>query len=368
MSQIKKKGALIVLVLMMTITPVFANMPVIDVSSIAQAVTSYVQQIREWNAQIQQWKSEFDRIAKAAKQLSSGDFSAIVGAVGSLAGQASSWNLGQGMLGKEDNFIDDLLEYTSNTSYSILDVMSSSQMFIKNATRISTAIEKNLEKTLFPYKESENPLQGTAGTASGTLGIASNILDLVTSALVSGGDIAEEFYKAFKGMGYLLKISPKEVGEIIKEETNSEIQAATKNQASDKDDLAALIDKLKKDKSDLQEQLSKVSAEEASKQAQLQAKIAQMEALMNSYEEMYKKAQEYYAAAEKLSTQIQEQYEAEETKKEMIKQAEESAAKEDEARRQLEQLNPVLNPTELVNTFVPNPKDIGSSNLNFNFN
>ena len=68
----RKKIILLFVVITLSITPCFANMPVIDVTAIAQAVTSYVQTITEWKTQLKQWKSEFDRLQKASEDLAKG--------------------------------------------------------------------------------------------------------------------------------------------------------------------------------------------------------------------------------------------------------------------------------------------------------
>ena len=67
MKGLKKKIILFLLMIVMGVSPVFANMPVIDITAIVQAVQGYVQSLQQWQAQLQQWKSEFDRIQKAAQ-------------------------------------------------------------------------------------------------------------------------------------------------------------------------------------------------------------------------------------------------------------------------------------------------------------
>ena len=73
-------------------TPLYANMPVIDISAIAQGVQQFMTTVQQYTRQIQQWKSEYDKMVKAAKSIASGDFSQIMSGIASFTNQIAGWD------------------------------------------------------------------------------------------------------------------------------------------------------------------------------------------------------------------------------------------------------------------------------------
>ena len=148
MGNIKRKLLVLLLMLAIGVTPVFANMPVIDFTAIAQAITSYMQTIQEWNAQVQQWKSEYDRIAKAAKGIASGEFSEIIKSIGSLASQVSGWELGKTLSNGKDLYFDNALSSIGDGSYSLLALMSNTDLLMANYDTFMEIFEENAFKNI----------------------------------------------------------------------------------------------------------------------------------------------------------------------------------------------------------------------------
>lgn len=91
MGRIRKIGILVLLSFALS-TPLYANMPVIDISAIAQGVSQFMTTVQQYAKQIQQWRSELDKMVKAAKAISSGDFSQIMGGIASFANQIAGWD------------------------------------------------------------------------------------------------------------------------------------------------------------------------------------------------------------------------------------------------------------------------------------
>lgn len=91
MGRIRKIGILVLLSFALS-TPLYANMPVIDLSAIAQGVSQFLTTVQQYSRQIQQWKSEYDKMVKAAKAIASGDFSQIMSGIASFANQIAGWD------------------------------------------------------------------------------------------------------------------------------------------------------------------------------------------------------------------------------------------------------------------------------------
>ena len=91
MGRIRKIGILVLLSFALS-TPLYANMPVIDLSAIAQGVSQFMTTVQQYSRQIQQWKSEYDKMVKAAKAIASGDFSQIMSGIASFANQIAGWD------------------------------------------------------------------------------------------------------------------------------------------------------------------------------------------------------------------------------------------------------------------------------------
>lgn len=91
MGRIRKVASLVILSFVLS-TPLYANMPVIDISAIAQGITQFMTTVEQYSRQIQQWKSEYDKMVKAAKAIASGDFNEIMSGIASFANQFASWD------------------------------------------------------------------------------------------------------------------------------------------------------------------------------------------------------------------------------------------------------------------------------------
>lgn len=91
MRRIRKIGALVLLSFALS-APLYANMPVIDISAIAEGISQFMTTIEQYNRQIQQWKSEYDKMVKAAKAIATGDFNQIMNGIAQFANQFASWD------------------------------------------------------------------------------------------------------------------------------------------------------------------------------------------------------------------------------------------------------------------------------------
>lgn len=107
--RIIRKALMILLLLGVMSTPVFANMPVIDISAITQGVTQFVQTMQQYQRQIQQWASEFQRLMKAAQNIASGDFDRIIQGITSVSSQMAGWS-------STGTFMDNFLTEIGNTA------------------------------------------------------------------------------------------------------------------------------------------------------------------------------------------------------------------------------------------------------------
>lgn len=74
-----KKISLIFIIFALSLNPVAAmGLPVMDITSILQTIIQTMQDVKDFTAQLHQWKSDYERIAKAAKALGSGDFNTVM--------------------------------------------------------------------------------------------------------------------------------------------------------------------------------------------------------------------------------------------------------------------------------------------------
>lgn len=70
-----KKIGLVLLVFVLALNPVLAmGKPVMDITSILQTIVQSMQDVKKFTAKLQQWKSDYERLAKAAEALTSGDY------------------------------------------------------------------------------------------------------------------------------------------------------------------------------------------------------------------------------------------------------------------------------------------------------
>lgn len=122
-----KKILLFIMIVTLACTSLSATgMPVIDISSITESITQFVTTVQQYNRQIQQWKSEWERLERAAKQISSGDYQSVISGLASITGQISRWNVGStaqdvfrnfhGGVLNFDNFYKKYSSYSSDIS------------------------------------------------------------------------------------------------------------------------------------------------------------------------------------------------------------------------------------------------------------
>lgn len=109
------KKLLILLLMFLCFSPLFAWKLVLDTSNLLQAIVSYTEKISEINQEIQYWRTQYTRIAKAAEGLVSGDFSTVLNSIASLSGTTSR------MKGVKGN-AKDILASIENDSLNLLDV------------------------------------------------------------------------------------------------------------------------------------------------------------------------------------------------------------------------------------------------------
>lgn len=294
MRRFRKRILLILIISLAGVFTASANMPVIDVTAIAQAVTSYVQTIKEWNAQVQQWKSEFDRIEKAAKGLSSGDFTQIVSGLASLTTQMSSWHLSENLF--NSYYIDKALSATGNGSYSLLRIMNNSQILENNidyfVDTISSQIKKWSEKdadgnSMWDNIYTSSGVLGTGAKAgSEAAGMSSLISNLLLNILKQGGDITTEAASIINEMAGIFQVSPEEYASFYKKIQKETLSQATDGKASDTSGIDSLRTKAESDLSAAVQEKAKLSAQEETAVQQAESKIASYEKLVAEYKEL----------------------------------------------------------------------------------
>lgn len=303
--------------IVMGVSPVFANMPVIDITSIMQAVQGYVQSLQQWQAQLQQWKSEFDRIQKAAKGLASGDFTQVVSSIASLSKQASNWKLSEDMI--SDAYISNALSKTSDGAYSLLSMLNNSQLLVKKFDTFLDVIQTNAEKSraqIEKMAEAGNGLGAVGAWGSGGMEMSSSIVTMLMNILKSGGNIAKDFGDMWNDFATMFDVSPEEYAKIYKEILTETLQGAIPGAKKSEDvfkEMQKQMDVIEKAK----QELAGLNAEEqGNAYAQAQRKIEDAEKLYNEYSDLYKWAvrmesaiyqiegtqQEYDAAMKKAET------------------------------------------------------------------
>ena len=288
----RKKIILLFVVITLSITPCFANMPVIDVTAIAQAVTSYVQTIKEWKTQLKQWKSEFDRLQKASEDLASGDFTTILKGVASLTKQMSTWNLSSTLF--EDDTLDRALNATGDGTYSLLNIMNDSEMFTKYSEYWLKQVEKQINSWSKEWDEVQNQgnditqtIGGVGVTGSNATEMATRVLDLITKTLLYGGDVAGEIGDTINGFADAFNISPNEAYDMYKEIQEDTIKNSTNNKARSTKEIGELINDTADELAEAKEELSNINAEEQNNAYQKALyKVEQLEEKMTSYEKL----------------------------------------------------------------------------------
>lgn len=273
-----KRIIIFALLILMTAVPCFANMPVIDVTAIATAVSNFSRQIEQWKTTLKQYKSEFDRIEKAAKGLTSGDFTKFVSSLGDLTGQMASWNIAKTLGATDYDNLDQILENTSNGSYSLLNLMSSTSMFLRYYDLFVDGMENNA----FIKQMKENEKIGGSDEAGGGLGTAaattSSVLEtfdnmgtLIKQMVLNGENILTAGADMWNNWADIVNVTPDEYAKIlteIHEDTLSSMYSvATTKEMEDK--VTALKQEWAQKKSSLSTMNSETNKEQYEKQKML---------------------------------------------------------------------------------------------------
>lgn len=273
-----KRIIIFALLILMTAVPCFANMPVIDVTAIATAVSNFSRQIEQWKTTLKQYKSEFDRIEKAAKGLTSGDFTKFVSSLGDLTGQMASWNIAKTLGATDYDNLDQILENTSNGSYSLLNLMSSTSMFLRYYDLFVDGMENNA----FIKQMRENEKIGGSDEAGGGLGTAaattSSVLEtfdnmgtLIKQMVLNGENILTAGADMWNNWADIVNVTPDEYAKIlteIHEDTLSSMYSvATTKEMEDK--VTALKQEWAQKKSSLSTMNSETNKEQYEKQKML---------------------------------------------------------------------------------------------------
>lgn len=274
----------------MGISPVFANMPVIDVTAIAQAIQQYTQSIQQFQSQLQQWQSEFDRIQKAAKGLSSGNFTQIVSSVASLASQASRWKLTGDLI--TDTYISNAMSKTADGSYSLLRLMNNSEIFMRKIDMFTDIILQNAEKMENSVQKtvdgSMNVVEGAAGTASGMLGTANTMINMMNT-LVKNGTLNNllEVGNIWNSFATMFDVSPSEYAKIYRELLTDTLLNATSNKARNSSELQKLIEEQDAIIKTANEEIAGLNAaEETNALNQANVKLYNAQSLRKDYQEL----------------------------------------------------------------------------------
>ena len=307
MKGLKKKIILFLLMIVMGVSPVFANMPVIDITSIMQAIQGYVQSLQQWQAQLQQWKSEFDRIQKAAQGLASGDFTQVVSSIASLSKQASSWKLSEDMI--SDAYISNALSKTSDGSYSLLSMLNNSQLLVKKFDTFLDVIQTNAEKTrekIGEMAEAGNGLGAVGAWGSGGMEMSSSIVTMLMNILKSGGNIAKDFGNMWNDFATMFDVSPEEYAKIYREILVESLEGAIPG-AKKSEDVFAAMQKQQEVIATAKQELTGLNAEEqGNAYAQALRKIEDAEKLYEDYSELYKWAVQMETAIHQIEGTQQE--------------------------------------------------------------
>ena len=298
MGNIRRKLLALLLMLAIGVTPVFANMPVIDFTAIPQAITSYIQTIHEWNAQIQQWKSEYDRIAKAAKGIASGDFSEIIKSIGSLASQVSGWELGKTLSNGKDLYFDNALSSIGDGSYSLLGLMSNTDLLLANYDTFMEVFEENAFKSIEEKMNAainDDNLDGwdkSSAIMDGMDSVIKNIANSLGNLLSSGGAVADSVADVWNDYSSFLNVSPERYAEVLEQMVKENIEKATGNKAHTAADVLKLKGEQEKLIGQLEEKMKKLTSEDATQHNQMSSEKEAAARLAATYNDIYEWAKD----------------------------------------------------------------------------
>lgn len=287
------KRILIVLMLLITVSfNCFANMPVIDVTAIATAINSFYQNVTQAQRQIQQWQSEFDRIKKSAEGIANGDFSTILSSFAALTSQMSSWNISKTVF--DDEWFDHALANTSDSTYSILNIMSNSEFLMNNIDTVFDTLKKNMEKmesvaNNYGYKSEGGYVGSTADAASTSLSSMNSALSLVKNFAKTAGNNIQETAEIYNNLAELFNMSPEDYADFLRDIQEDTLYSSTKGTANAKSttDLTTYIASRNKELADLRTSLSQISSsEESRKHTETTLSIENMEKEIADLEEL----------------------------------------------------------------------------------
>lgn len=194
-----RKFFCILVILFVGLNSVFSmGMPVIDISSITTAIGNFAQTLKQYEREIAKWKDEYDRLAKAAKDISSGDYTTVIKGIARMAGQISDW--GMFSYFGETN-LDDALSNVQAGSYDLLKISryvgigGMASIFSKNQELLNQMINRNITlqnlnlqdgvDTKFNnasavMKYLSRTLTDTAGLLNSSADLSNNVIDLFT--------------------------------------------------------------------------------------------------------------------------------------------------------------------------------------------
>ena len=251
----KKVFIVFLMVFSMAVTPVFANMPVIDITAITNGITQFMQTVQQYQRQIQQWQSEYERMVKAAKAISSGDFNQIVSGITSFTNQLAKWD-------STDKYADDFLRSFGNSAKMTQSLVNASQ----NMSQSISNSWKFLEK--LSSSNPQNLWEGLDLAGDAVFGTGINATKNILSAANVTGKAAEltQQLAALESAAEMLNSDEAEVEKLSEQ-------------------LAELRDKI----SNIQSQILEAQNDsEDTRAAQLEASLAVYEKQAADYEEQIK--------------------------------------------------------------------------------
>ena len=283
-----KRIIILVLLFALTVVPCFANMPVIDISAITTSITQFAQTVEQWKTTLKQYKSEFDRIEKAAKGLTSGDFMTMLSSFGDLTGQMASWNIAKTLGATDYDNLDKILENTSDSSYSLFNlIQANSSLYLKYYSLFQNKFEKLMENA-FTEQMKENEKIGGSDEAGGGLGTAaattSSALEtadafatILKQTLLGGSTMLSEASEIYNNWADIVNVTPDEYAEMlseIHEDTLSSMYSGVSSTSEMEDYLNELYTKQARVSKDLMNYNSETEPELYEKQNQVLANVS----------------------------------------------------------------------------------------------
>lgn len=330
------KRAVVIILLFCSVFSIFGTgTPVIDVAAITTAVQNFTTTVEQYNRQIKQWQSEYEKIKKAAEGISSGDFTAVVTSVASLAGQMSGWTEDLGWT--ETN---EWLKTAQDGSYSLLSLVSNANFMLKNMDNIVTAWKNNMKAISKTGDDAWDVGSGYFSTFS-TLG------DFLTNFVSQGGNMVIEGASMAEDIIDLFRFSPDVAVEIYREALKKILQ-----EKAGVDDYAGLLAKITSTNDEItkaQAELLEINSEEDSRKykqkekqiEQLQKQLADLKELKELYLKTDEKLAEMEAMQEVYDTAKKEE-KAEEAKAEQAEAVAASNASLSEATKKVTQAEPKI--------------------------